>query len=133
MSDITWSYIKRLTLETLIADFERENNVVFPDDLKACLAKNNGGRPSRNLFDTKRSKENVFKALLSFNESDPETVYMAFPIHGTGKQLVPFASTPSGDLICIRDNAIVLYSHETGDVEKAADSFTELLSKLYSI
>jgi len=128
-----WSYVKPLACETVVSDFERDNDVEFPEDLKSCLVQNNGGRPSRNLFDIeRRSKENVFKALLSFNKSDVETIYMAFPVPKEGQKLIPFASTPSGDLICMRDNAIVLYSHETGGVEKIADSFKELLSKLYS-
>jgi len=133
MSDITWKYTKPLGSKTLIEDFERENNITFPDDLKDCLVKNNGGRPSKCIFDTEREKEKVFNSLLSFNKSDIETIYMAFPIPEAGKKLVPFATDPSGDFICVQDNAIVLYSHETGAVEKIADSFTEFLSKLYLI
>ena len=134
MGDITWKYVKPLASETLVDDFERENNIIFPEDLKKCLIKNNGGRPSKNIFDTKRYKEKVFKALLSFNKTDLETIYMVYPIlKEEKKELIPFASDPSGDILCIHNNAVVLYSHETGGIEKAADSFTELLSKLYSI
>ena len=133
-SDITWEYVKPLSSITLIDDFERENNITFPPDLKSCLLKNNGGRPSKNTFDTKRSKEKVFKALLSFNKSDLETIYMVYPVLDEEKKgLIPFASDPGGDILCIQNNAVVLYSHETGGIEKVSNSFTELLSKLYSI
>ena len=132
MSDISWEYVKPLKSKNLIDDFERENNISFPEDLKNCLIKNNGGRPSKNIFDAKRSKENVFKALLSFNKSDPETIYMVYSVLNEEKNgLIPFAGDPSGDFICIYKNEVVLYSHETGKIEKAAASFTELLSKLY--
>lgn len=134
MSNITWEFVKPLSSATLIDDFELENNVSFPDDLKNCLTKNNGGRPSKTIFDTKRSKEKVFKALLSFNKSDLETIYMVYPLLKEEKKgLLPFASDPFGDIFCIQNNAVVLYSHETGKIEKIANSFTELLSKLYSI
>jgi hypothetical protein len=133
MTDITWKYIKPLASETAIDEFEQENNIIFPSDLKSCLIKNNGGRPSKNIFDTECSKEKVFKALLSFNKSDIENIYMVFLVLDNEKKgLVPFASDPSGDLLCLRNNAIVLYLHETGGLEKVANSFSELLSKLYS-
>lgn len=133
MSDITWKYIKPLNSKTSINDFERENGIIFPSDLKKSFIKNNGGRPSKNIFDTDRSKEKVFKALLSFNKSDPENIYIVFSVLNKEKKgLVPFASEPSGDSLCLQDNAIVLYLHETGDIEKVANSFSELLSKLYS-
>jgi DNA-binding beta-propeller fold protein YncE len=133
MSDITWKYIKPLDSETLINDFERENGIIFPSDLKNCFVKNNGGRPSKNVFDTDCSKEKVFKTLLSFNKSDPENIYMVFSVFDKERnRLIPFASDPSGDLLCLQNDNIVLYLHETGSIEKVADSFSELLSKLYS-
>jgi len=134
MTNISWKYIKPLISRTAVSDFEKEAGIMIPDDLKQCLESNNGGRPSKNVFDTEHYKEKEMKALLSFNKTDTENIYAVYSaMKGEIKGLVPFASDPGGDFLCLYKNKIVLYFHETNAVEKVADSFTEFLSKLYSI
>ena len=133
MAEITWKYVKPLSNVNAVEDFEKQNHVQFPLNLKQCLKDNNGGRPSLNVFDTDKSKERVFKALLSFNEADAENIYKFFPIiysqsHG---RLLPFASDPSGNYLCLQGTKIVLFLHEDETEEGVADSFSELLEKLY--
>ena len=132
MQDITWKYVKTLQSESAVEDFEKANNVSFPQDMKECIKANNGGRPDRKFFDTDKAKERVFKTLLSFNETDIENIYKFFPIvRNTVPDLLPFASDPFGNFFCVKENRIVLLMHETGAIEEVADSFSHFLSKLY--
>jgi hypothetical protein len=132
MSDIRWKYVKPLVNKAAVEEFEIKHNILLPASLKQCVKMNNGGRPDKNTFDTDKSKERVFKTLLSFNENDVENIYTYFPlIRSENPTLIPFASDPGGNFICIEDGAVVLLLHETGGTEKAASSYTEFLDKLY--
>ena len=48
-------------------------------------------------------------------------------------QLLPFASDPSGNFICVNleTKAIELWLHETNEKELVAYSFEDFLNKLY--
>ena len=70
MNELTWKYVKPLKKENLIEEFEKQNKITFPLDLKNCLKENNGGRPSLKYYDTNEEKEKEVKKLLSFNEDD---------------------------------------------------------------
>jgi cell wall assembly regulator SMI1 len=136
MAVITWKYVKPLSEANAIEDFEKKNNLSLPSDLKECIKANNGGRPSLNVFDTDDSKERVFKTLLSFNESDVENIYKYFPIiNSQSNNLIPFASDPSGNYLCLQNNKIVLFLHdnlpETERLEYVSDTFSSLLGKLH--
>jgi len=133
MAKLKWSYVKPLKEQDLISNFEKAHNLKIPKDLKQCIFINNGGRPNLNVFDTAKTGERVFKTLLSFNEDDTENIYKIFPIFGNNTQLLPFASDPSGNFICVnlQTNNIVLWLHETNEKELIASSFEEFLDKLY--
>jgi len=132
MTEITWKYVKPLLKASAVEDFEKEHNISFPPDLKECIKTNNGGRPSRNVFDTANSTDRVFKSLLSFNESDAESVYKFFSIiRSQSNDLTPFASDPFGNYLCLKGNKIVLFLHETGQSEYVSDTFSSLLAKLH--
>jgi cell wall assembly regulator SMI1 len=132
MTDIHWKYVKSLVKKDAVEEFEGKHNISLPDDLKQCIRLNNGGRPDKNIFDTDKSKERVFKTLLSFNENDVENIYKYFPvIHSENPALIPFASDPGGNFICVKDGAVVLFLHETGGIEQVASSYSKFLNKLY--
>jgi hypothetical protein len=132
MTEIEWKYVKPIIKANAIEVFEKENNLLLPSDLKECVKANNGGRPSLNVFDTNDSKDRIFKTLLSFNESDVENIYKYFSIINSRlKKLIPFASDPSGNYLCLRDEQIVFFLHETGQLEYVSDSFSSLLKKLH--
>ena len=132
MKEITWKYVKPLSKTSAVEDFEKANNVSFPPDLKECIKTNNGGRPSLNVFDTDKSTGRVFKTLLSFNESDVENIYKFFPIKDfRSNDLTPFASDPFGNYLCLKGNKVVLFLHETGQIENVSDTFSDLLAKLH--
>jgi hypothetical protein len=75
---IHWKYVKPLVNKAAIEKFETKNKISLPADLKQCIKVNNGGRPDKNTFDTDKSKERVFKTLLSFNENDVEKYLQIF-------------------------------------------------------
>jgi cell wall assembly regulator SMI1 len=132
MADIMWKYVKPLANKAAVENFEKAKGISLPSDLKLCITMNNGGRPEKNVFDTEQSKGRVFKTLLSFNESDIETIYKFFPLDTKkSSSFIPFASDPGGNFLCLKENKIVLFLHETDTFENVADSFTELLAKLY--
>jgi len=132
MANLTWKYVKPLSNTNAIEDFEKENNITIPQDLKQCVKYNNGGRPSLNVFDTNKSRGRVFKTLLSFNKTDVENVFSLFSIiHSKHKEIIPFASDPSGNYLCIKGTKIVLFLHENEMLEDIADSFSEFLSRLH--
>jgi hypothetical protein len=133
MTEITWKYVKPLINIGAIEEFEKKANISLPLDLKECIKANNGGRPSYSIFDTANSKGRVFKALISFNELDVENIYKFFPIKESQfNDLIPFASDPFGNYLCLQDTKIVLYLHETAKLEFISNSFTGLLEKLHN-
>ena len=134
MSQITWKYVKPLEDENSIELFLAKNNLELPFDVIECLEENNGGRPSLNEFDTDQSKERVFKALLSYNLEDKESIYNIYSKEFKNKGLFPIASDVAGNFICINlksDNKIVLVEHESGRIEHIANTFSEMLKSMY--
>lgn len=61
-----WKYVKLLNDDKSIADIEQKYNVKIPEYLKDIIMRYNGGRALKNIFDTKNSKEKVFKNLNIF-------------------------------------------------------------------
>lgn len=129
-----WKYVKSLKNGNAVDEFEKQNNICFPQDLKDFILKNNGRRPHKMTIDTADTKKRVFKSLLSFNRDDKETIFTMYPvIQKENPELIPFASDPFGNFYCVhkKDKKIILWLHETAKTEFVAASFSELLEKLY--
>lgn len=134
MSQIIWKYVKTLEEQNGIELFLDKYNIKLPNDILECLRVNNGGRPSLNAFDTDQSKERVFKALLSYNIEDKESIYNIYSKEFSNKGLFPIASDVAGNFICINlksDNEIVLLEHESGRIEYMGNTFSDVLNRLY--
>lgn len=134
MNHLTWKYVKALSSEQVIEQFEAAHHVNFPQDFVEVFRLYNGGRPNKKSFVTSAARERVLKTLLSFNQGDLETIYKAYDVvKAENDQLIPFASDPAGNLICyhVRDKSILFWEHETAETEKIADSFTDFLNGLY--
>ena len=129
--EITWRYVKPITSITAISDIERQKSIMIPADLKDIIKKYNNGRPSLKNFDVGIEKEKEFKKLLSFNKDDIENIYGFLRIDTKIQGLLPFASDPSGNLICLYQNKIYYWRHESDTVEYLSDTFTDFLNKLY--
>jgi len=133
MKKITWEYSNPLTNKKTIEEFELENAIKLPQDLKECIEHNNAGMPNLNNFDTDKTKGRTIKALLSFNQEDEENIYDFLELFRKDGRLkmIPFALDSFGNFICLEDNNIVVRLHETETTEFVANSFTEFLDLLY--
>lgn len=131
MGELSWKYVKELKDKAVIDVFEKEHGFSFPKDLKDILLKYNGGRPSLNYFDTKTEKDKEFKTLLSFNESDIETIFKCYPLDSADNTLIPFASNSGGDYFVLKDGDIYLWKHENDTTVFLASSFTDFLKSLH--
>ena len=128
-----WKYVKSINDSKSIENIEQKFNVKIPVDLKYIIIKYNGARPLKNIFDTQNSKERVFKSLLSYNKEDKENIYIYDELFHRG--YIPFAITPSGDLLCINkeNQNVELYLHETDIFELICSDITKFIDTLYII
>lgn len=130
-----WKYVKPLTSEELINEFECMVKYSLPNDFKACVMEHNGGRPERRAFDTDVSKERELKSFLSFNKEDKETIWK---IHDWNHEelkdkYVAFAIDNFGNLICfdVCSNRIVFMNLDDMSIEGIADDFESFIRNLY--
>lgn len=131
-----WFSVKKLESEDLIREYEIKIDYNFPSDFIECVKENNGGCPEFENFNTRNNVE-VFNRLHSFNKSDRTNIWREFDWTGYEEMksvYVIFACDPFGNKICFdkRDDSIIFLNHETMEVEKIADSFSDLINnKLY--
>ncbi|MDY0943417.1 SMI1/KNR4 family protein [Priestia megaterium] len=129
-----------------VVEVEKKFGIKFPIDYIDCILENHEGYPSLNAFDYGKVKGAAFNHLLSFNQQEID--YLVQVRENIKDRLIdrvyPFADTPGGDYLCFdyRTNEenppIVYWDHELAyeDPEEGvffvANTFTELLSKLYN-
>lgn len=129
-----WKYVKELKNYDNVNEFEKITNIKLPQDYIELIKKYNGARPSLKLFKTVSGVEHVVKAILSYNKEDRENIFKTYdwikeqlPIN-----FVPIASDPAGNYICYnKDFELYYWEHETTNVEKIADSFSDFINNLY--
>lgn len=130
-----WKYAKNLKSVNLINDFERLVKYNFCDAFKECIITNNGGKPSKSIFDTNKGKEHELKSFLSFNKEDKETVWRAFEWaeKETKNKYVPFGIDNFGNMICFDKNndSVIFINHENMSVELIANNFEKFIDVLY--
>ena len=130
MNNINWKFVIPLENKEEIEKLEKKYNIVLPNDLKECIKNNNAGYPDKKTFDTKISKERVFKDLLSYNKDDDENIYQFEELFYTN--LIPFGLDPFGNILCLNDDKkVILYLHETQEKEFVADNFSKFLNALH--
>lgn len=133
MNNITWKYVKPLVEADSVEKFEAAHGVSIPPDLKRVIKDSNGGRPSLKYYDLPGEKDKEFKTLLSFNESDAETIYKSYQrIDSSDKSMLPFASDSAGNLFVIKDGKVCLWQHESDTPVVVADTFTAFLDMLHA-
>ncbi len=132
MSQLEWKFKEPLEDENIIENFETEYGYQINDKLKEFLIKNNGGIPNKRIFDSPRQGL-IISNLLSFNKDGEETVYMVLKnFQENGKlSMLPFATDGFGNFICIKNDQIVLWNHESDLIEKIADSLGDFLNMLH--
>lgn len=134
--NIDWMYVHPLKSPSLIEEFEKQFNFNFPNEYKECVLKYNDGFPSNKYkFDTEKTREHVFKTLLSFNKKDEETIWNFNNINDEylRNTYIAFAIDFYENKIAFNkdDNSIHLIYHETNDISYVADSFSSFINSLY--
>lgn len=132
MAKLKWKFSTPLEHEGLLEDFENEYGVSIPTELKRVITEHNGGVPDEDIFDYPKQGM-IFAGLLSFNHGDEETVYMAAnQFLQNGKlRMLPFATNGFGDFICLKNNRVVLWKHESDSTEEIAGSVEIFLNLLH--
>jgi len=130
--NITWKYASPVS-EEQINKVERTYGIKVPTYLKNVIKDGNNGYPSKNKFDAKNSHDHLFKTLLSYNEQEMENVFTAFAAlkEANATKMIPFGNDPAGNLICMKDNKVILWNHETGNMEDVCDSVVEFFDHLH--
>ena len=124
----TWKYVKPLENEFAVKDYLKKYHICLPDYLVSIMERYNGGRPEEKQIVTSENREYVFKALLSYNKKDRETIYEIYPELFGKTSLYPIGSDAAGNFICYDTDALrfVLYNHETEDVEIIKNNLSSL-------
>lgn len=127
-----WKYVKQLKSVDLIKEYECLVKYTFCDSFRKCVIANNGGRPSKRIFDTDKVKGRELKSFLSFNKEDRETVWKIFDWKLSHKY-IPFGIDNFGNLICFNMNndKIIFFNHEDMTIEIIADDFDSFMNSLY--
>ena len=113
--------------EGALRRFERRHEVALPDDYRRFLSVQNGGRPVEDLVldtATSRSIGGVLPSdFLSIDAPGPDDLGWALEMRAYGidwvaSDLLPIASTPNGDFICLSlaadGGAVYYWNHELG-------------------
>jgi len=130
-----------------LSTLETAWNIVLPEDFKSVVQDSNRGCPAPYAFDTVKNKGRVFGGLLNFNLEEKGNVLEDYQVIKSRlpEKVFPFAEDPFGNFICFDFNknfkkpSVIFWNHEgrviggidTYEIEFVADSFTELLNKLY--
>ena len=119
MNNTVWKYVKPLNNCQIVKEFLSQNSIQIPVKLESILEEYNGGRPPKKEFFTATGREYVFKALLSYNEEDRETIYMVYSEMFRKLGLLPIGTDTAGNIICfdLTEGKYVLYNHETEMIE----------------
>ncbi len=118
-----------------IAQAETELQVQVPVTFRTWLALNNGlGIGEFNVFpvfDSRDPRKTWDSIVRNFKDNWASWVSNFPDLKGRLSRLLPFAGTGTGDFICFdylylnpdQESTVVLWSHETGEPTKMADSF----------
>lgn len=154
-----WLFKKDLKDEGSIQKVENQLKIKFPSDYINIVRKYNASTPSPNTIDTWRQKGKAFGELLNFNLDDRENMISLYEAiqNKIPEKVYPITMDPGGNFMCydfrkdennpiivrwdheqkfIVDNEkIIIEDHERESddyhVDFVANSFTELLAKLY--
>ena len=143
---MNWEFLKpydimELESESSIEEFEKEIGYTFPGDFKDFVRHCNGASFEKECFDVDIEEIGTtdFRPY-SFNRTDSISIWRLSGFDETdedlkeiAKKYINIADTSFGDLICynVTDNHLYFIDHETLEIVKLADSFTEFSHMLY--
>ena len=114
-----WKYVKPLNNPLAVKQFLKAYNIELPQRLIESMEDHNAGRPSKKRIITSTGREYVFKAMLSYNRQDKETIFNVYPELFQGTSWFPVASDAAGNFVCfdLKSKKYILLNHETGEGE----------------
>lgn len=116
---VNWKYVKHLDDPNAVREYLKQHHIVLPEGLVEILERYNGGRPDSTDTVTEQGRHYLFKALLSYNKTDRETIFMVYPGEFKNTSLYPVGTDAAGNIVCFdtRSQKYVLYNHETQNTE----------------
>lgn len=134
MSLQKWIRTKQLNNPLVIKELKSKYGIMLSTDLENCIQFNNGAKPRPNIIMLKNGEENDVKALLSYNDGDPENIFNVIEFFAKKYQgaLVPFASDSAGNYYCEQGKRIVLWT-QNNEILPVCNSFSQFLDSLYEL
>ena len=127
-----WLFKIDLNDITVIDEYEKEYDVVFPTVLRSFIIDTNAASPMKNSVDI-NGVERVYVGTLSFNryEEDASTFISAMKAIGD-KGYLPFAKDPFGNYFCYRseNGTVSFYNHEEDSIDNSNIGFDEFVEAL---
>lgn len=141
-SKINWILEQDISINNDIIDnVQSYFGVVFPNDYRECILKNDGGYPTPNRFKC-QGKEEVFNNLIGIGSSADDMIQTYEDVADRIiAGIIPFAEDPFGNLICFdyRQNnktKVVFWDHEKAidgtdsAISFICNTFSDLLNML---
>lgn len=134
MSLQKWVRTKQLNNPMAIKELKSRYGITLSTDLENCIQFYNGAKPRPNTIMLKNGEENDVKALLSYNEGDPENIFkvIEFFVKKYQGSLIPFASDSAGNYYCEQGKRIVLWT-QNNEILPVCNSFSQFLDSLYEL
>lgn len=130
---VIWKYEKPLgsPMESILA-LENKWKTVIPKLLAEDFMYHNGAQPDPFLFNSEKSAENIFGALLSLNSKDKTNIYLYSPFYVKKDFILyPFGIDPFGNLICFSEQGIWFFNHEKASAEYVSESYELFKASLF--
>lgn len=112
---VKWEGVTPLQDTSSFKQVEKLLGVKLPKELIDLIANCNGGEPTPDIFDTKRTMGHVFNSLFSYNTNDKMNIFDVINNNDLyrKKKIIPIADTANGDTICInRKGEVFRIDHE---------------------
>ena len=127
---------KKISKDQLL-ELEEKIGVIFPNDYKDFLLKNNGGRPSLNVF---RTLDQSYESDIQFLFGVTEGVYDIYEVFKKLKSVIPeskiaIAIDSGGNyvLLDLVTHRIFFFDHDIEEIFLISETFTDFIDNLFEI
>lgn len=128
-----WLSVKRPLAISDIEQVERDLCICFPSDYKKMIGAINGGALKDAYVKVPGVGNVPYTRNVSLSKDAPASIYSLLPALNKSKiTFLPFAGVGNGDYFCfdLRNNTVVFWMHETGNVFSVCGTFTQLLDRI---
>ncbi|MCR5125957.1 MAG: SMI1/KNR4 family protein [Treponema sp.] len=102
----------------------------LPDDLKDVIKNYNKGCPLKSQFSYGDETDEI-ERFISFNRDGESNIYDYFVDDLQERKLLPFATTESDNILCLKNSKVIVYNAERDEETALCASVGELLQMLY--